>query len=268
MTDYDEDATDLAVALKDALGATTMSTPVEEIVAAGRRRRGRRRMLGVAVGATAVAGLALGVATYGGAGTAVIADDVVPGGVHIHTVGYTVDSRPDGAIEVTWDKQRYFEDHQGLEAALRAAGFPVLMKVGEFCRGPQDDGTLSPGGVGPGVDKVMHGVPDPQPDPKQRVHPDGPDKDGPDKDGAGESRPAEGGVAKDGPGKESPDADAGRGVEMVFNPSAMPAGMQLFIGYLNPEQLAVTGGAPGSVERLVPIGVPLTCTTEAPPAHR
>ena len=47
----------------------------------------------------------------------------------------------------------------------------------------------------------------------------------------------------------------------------MPAGKQLFIGYLNPAQLAVTGGAPGSVERLVSTGVPLTCTTQAPPAN-
>jgi hypothetical protein len=47
----------------------------------------------------------------------------------------------------------------------------------------------------------------------------------------------------------------------------MPAGKQLFIGYLTPAQLAVTGGQPGSVERLVSTGVPLTCTTQAPPAN-
>ena len=45
----------------------------------------------------------------------------------------------------------------------------------------------------------------------------------------------------------------------------MPAGKQLFIGYLSPAQLAVTHGQPGSVERLVSTGVPLTCTTQAPP---
>ena len=39
---------------------------------------------------------------------------------------------------------------------------------------------------------------------------------------------------------------------------------ELFIGYLSPAQLAVTQGQPGSVERLVPTGVPLTCTTQAP----
>jgi hypothetical protein len=48
----------------------------------------------------------------------------------------------------------------------------------------------------------------------------------------------------------------------------MPAGKQLFIGYLNSAQLAVTQGRPGSVERLVSTGVTLTCTTTAPPAHK
>ena len=38
----------------------------------------------------------------------------------------------------------------------------------------------------------------------------------------------------------------------TFTPSAMPAGEELFIGYLSPSQLAVTHGRPGSVERLVP----------------
>jgi hypothetical protein len=56
-------------------------------------------------------------------------------------------------------------------------------------------------------------------------------------------------------------------VVFVFTPSAMPAGQELFIGYLSPSQLAITHGQPGSVERLVPAGVPLTCTTQAPPPH-
>jgi hypothetical protein len=56
-------------------------------------------------------------------------------------------------------------------------------------------------------------------------------------------------------------------VVFVFTPSAMPAGEELFIGYLSPSQLAITHGQPGSVERLVPTGVPLTCTTQAPLSH-
>ncbi|WP_432172717.1 hypothetical protein [Streptomyces sp. Tue6028] len=62
-------------------------------------------------------------------------------------------------------------------------------------------------------------------------------------------------------------ADDGR-VTFVFTPSAMPEAKQLFIGYLNAEQLQVTHGRPGSVERLVPTDEPLTCTTQAPPRHR
>lgn len=56
-------------------------------------------------------------------------------------------------------------------------------------------------------------------------------------------------------------------VELVFTPAAVPTGKELFIGYLSPAQLAVTKGRPGSVERLVTTGVPLTCTSQAPPAR-
>ena len=56
-------------------------------------------------------------------------------------------------------------------------------------------------------------------------------------------------------------------VVFVFTPSAMPHGDELFIGYLSPSQLAVTHGHPGSVERLVPVNAPLTCTTTPPPPN-
>ena len=222
MSDRDTDTSAVLDTLKDSLSHIGMHAPAEQIVAAGKARRRRRlagTAAGVVAGAAAITGVALGLtapagpATTGPTGTAV-------GGVHIQTVAYTVDGQNDGTVRVTWDKQRYFEDHEGLQAALRSAGFPVLIKVGEFCRGPQDAGTLNPSGVGPGVEKVMKG---------------------------------EGGSN----GK----------VTFVFKPAAMPAGKQLFIGYLSPAQLAAVGGNPGSVERLVPTGVPLTCTTQPPPAH-
>ena len=121
------------------------------------------------------------------------------------------------------DKSRYIQDSRdiaALQQALREAGFPVLIKEGVFCKGPRDDGTLDPSGVGPGVSRVMRG-------------------------------------------EDRPDGT----VAFAFTPSAMPAGEELFIGYLSPVQLAVTRGQPGSVERLVPTGVPLTCTTQAPAPH-
>jgi hypothetical protein len=203
--------------LKDSLGQVTMRTPVEQIVTTGRARRRRRRLVGGAAGVTAVAGLALAMTTYSGPPPSP-GDSSAAGAVHVHAAAYTVDSNPDGSVRVTWDKEKYFQDHAGLQAALRQAGFPVLIKVGEFCKGPQDDGTLNPGGIGAGVDRVMKG-------------------------------------------ERSSD---GKKVTFVFTPSAMPAGKQLFIGYLTPAQQAANGRL-GSVERLVPTGVTLTCTTDAPP---
>lgn len=142
------------------------------------------------------------------------------GQVLISTSAFTVDKSTDGTIRVTWDKARYIEGSQdiaSLQHALRAAGFPVLIKEGLFCRGPHDSGQLGAGGVGPGVGQVMTGEDEP-----------------------------------------------GGDVVFTFTPSAMPAGEELFIGYLSPSQLAVTHGRPGSVERLVPTGVPLTCTSQLP----
>lgn len=218
MSDRDMDILDT---LKDSLDDITMDTPVEQIEAAGRARRRRRRM-GMTAGVAAAAALAVGVPTYGNPSTAppTAGNSTGAGAVHISTVAYTVDTQKDGTVRVTWDKERYFKDHAGLQAALRKAGFPVLIKEGEFCKGPQDDGTLDPSGTGPGVRNVMKGE-------------------------------------RGNNGK----------VTFVFTPSAMPAGTQLFIGYLNEAQLASVNGNPGSVERLVPTGVPLTCTTDAPPAH-
>ena len=167
--------------------------------------------LAAAVAGGVVSGLSSGSPAGAGPGTAA-------GPVHIHTAAFTVHRNADGTIRVTWEKSQYFRDRQGLQQALRAAGFPVLIKEGVFCKGPQDNGYLDPSGVGPGVDQVMKG---------------------------------------------EPQADGT--VVFVFTPSAMPRGEELFIGYLSPAQLAVTQGHPGSVERLVPTGVALTCTTQPPP---
>jgi len=143
--------------------------------------------------------------------------------VHIRTAAFTVDANGDGTVRLTWDKSQYIQssrDFAGLQQALRAAGFPVLIKDGVFCKGPHDDGYLDPSGVGRGVGQVMKG---------------------------------ENGAAGT--------------VVFTFTPAAMPAGEELFIGYLSPAQLAVTHGQPGSVERLVPTGTPLTCTSQPPMPH-
>jgi hypothetical protein len=55
--------------------------------------------------------------------------------------------------EVAWEGTHDTENPPAgdsvLDPALRAARFPVLINVGEFCRGPRDAGTLSPSGVAP-----------------------------------------------------------------------------------------------------------------------
>jgi hypothetical protein len=222
MNDYETDTPAVLDALRGSLETITSDTPVEQIMATGRTRLHRRRL---AVGATAVvaaAGVALGVTTYANPPAAPpgAAQTGTDGTLRIQTVAYTVARGANGTVKVTWDKQRYFDDRAGLEKALRAAGYPVLIKVGEFCAGPGDDTTLDPSGGGPGVDRVV---------------------------------------------KRTAEADGK--VTFEFDPAAVPAGKELFIGYLNDAQLAVTHGAPGSVERLVSTGVPLTCTSVAPPPH-
>lgn len=206
--------------LRASLADVTLDTPLEQIVADGRARR-RRRRIALTAGATAVAaGLALGVPTYGHPSTAPPASDELATGtgtVHVRTAAYTIDSLKSGALRVSWDKRAYFDDHAGLAKALREAGFPVLMKVGEFCKGPSDDQKLDEHGQGAGVDQVMKG---------RRVADDK--------------------------------------VTFDFLPDAMPADTELFIGYLTQNQLSVTGGRPGSVERLVPTDQQLTCSTELP----
>lgn len=209
---------DVIGALRDSLDDVTMPTPVERIVAAGRARRRRHRLTAATgVAAVAAAGIAVGVPVLDHRPTA---PTLSVGGVHIGTAAFTLDTYTDGTIHVTWSKADYFRDPEGLQRALRQAGFPVLVKTGVFCRGPHDDPSLTPSGGGPGVDRVMKG-----------------------------------------------ERQGGK-VILVFNRSAIPAGKQLFIGYLSLSQLAAVHGNPGSVERIVPASGPLTCTTQAPPPHR
>jgi hypothetical protein len=188
----------------------------------GRRPAVWASVLAAGTAVAAAAGVALGGPPVGHQ-PGVPSQAAGTGQVHIRTAAFSVDTSNDGTVRLTWDKRQYIQYRQdiaGLQQALRAAGVPVLIKVGVFCRGPHDHAHLDPSGAGPGVGQVM----------------------------TGENGP-EGTVI------------------FTFAPAAMPAGEELFIGYLSPPQLAITHGQPGSVERLVPTGVPLTCTTQAPPPH-
>ncbi|MEU6392391.1 hypothetical protein [Streptomyces sp. NPDC046939] len=149
---------DVLTALRGSLDEVTMSTPVERIEAEGRRRRNRRRLT-LSAGAATAAALAIAVPLLGNPSTAPpsAGDSTGAGAVHVRTAAYTVDTKRDGSIVATWDKDAYFKDHAGLAKALHDAGFPVLMKVGTFCKGPDDNGKLSPSGQGPGVSRVVKG---------------------------------------------------------------------------------------------------------------
>ncbi|MFF1656246.1 hypothetical protein, partial [Streptomyces sp. NPDC058255] len=138
-----------------------------------------------------------------------------PAGGGAEPVAFTVAKRSDGTVAVTWTKEQYFKDPAGLQKALRAAGFPVLVKTGVFCKGPDDHTQVDEHGSGAGVEEVV----------KRERRDDGT-------------------------------------VVFLYDPAAMPAHTQLFIGYLDRAQLAVTQGRPGSVERLVPTGADLKCATD------
>ena len=190
----DEMDTAVLDVLRSSMDGVTMHTPVGDIVRAGRSRRRRRGLISSATGAATVAAVP---ALSHSAAPSTSALGTGAGSVHMHTVAFALDSRADGTIQVTWDEQKYFQDHAGLEKVLQQAGFPILVKEGSFCLGAQDDATLSPSGVGPGVPDVMQ-----------------------------------------------PESGTGGTVEFVFKPSAMPAGKELFIGYLTAAQLMRTHGRP------------------------
>jgi hypothetical protein len=118
--------------------------------------------LAAATAAAAAVTGALGVQafTHSAATPASAVPGAKSGSVHIRTAAFTVDSYSDGTIHVTWNKNQY-QDSAGLQQALRAAGFPVLIREGVFCMGPHDNGYLDPSGVGPGVGQVMQGEQEP-----------------------------------------------------------------------------------------------------------
>jgi hypothetical protein len=149
--------TEVLDALKGSLDDVTMHTPVERIVTAGRTRRRQRRLVGAATGVVAATGIALGVPALSDPSTAPPQTGLSTGAgsVHIHTAAFTLDTHTDGTVYVTWDKQQYFQNHEGLQQALRKAKFPVLIKEGSFCKAAKDDPYLDPSGVGHGVDRVM-----------------------------------------------------------------------------------------------------------------
>ncbi|HEY5050778.1 MAG TPA: hypothetical protein VII50_07735, partial [Acidothermaceae bacterium] len=124
MTEYNSESASVLTAVRDGFAPVTMHTPLDAVVVqAGARRRRRRAMTVTAVTATATAtALAVGAVGYG-QGSTRSAKSATPSTaaqpVHIVTAAYTVDSRPNGSVTVTWTKQGYFQDPSGLQAALQ-----------------------------------------------------------------------------------------------------------------------------------------------------
>ncbi len=145
-----DDLSDVRSVLQEAFGQVHLEVSAEEIEARGRTRRARRRVVTTAGACAAVAALTLAVQGTGGgsAPPSQAGNSTGAGAVHVRTAAYTVDTKTDGTIHVTWDKERYFADHAGLERALNQARFPVLIKVGEFCRG-RATGSWTPAASGP-----------------------------------------------------------------------------------------------------------------------
>jgi hypothetical protein len=137
--------------VKGSMAGVHMRTPVEEIVAAGRSRRRRRRVCGTVAGAVVVAGatmVALQPGTPAETAPPVTADT---GPVHLHLAAFSVDTNPDGTVTMLTKAQSL--DPATLRRALAQAGVPAIIKIGEFCRSTQ-----SPP---PGLDSVVRGEPRP-----------------------------------------------------------------------------------------------------------
>jgi hypothetical protein len=134
------DIDDVLLQARDALSGARMETPVEAIVAKGRSRRHRRRLVQLsAAGAAATGCLALGLATA--AGTASPAP--VPG--TIRTAAFTLARNANGTASLTLNQDQTF-DPATLQHALARDGIPALVQTGTYCTStpaPPSSGVVS-----------------------------------------------------------------------------------------------------------------------------
>src|SRR5487761_1145725 len=111
--------------------------PVQEIVARGRALRYRRRAQVAGTGAMAVAvTLAIAIPSIGG-GTANPGRTAGLGSGHakVDLAAFSVDSKPNGTVTVSWRNARAKFNPAALSQALARAGVPALVKDGTFCSG-------------------------------------------------------------------------------------------------------------------------------------
>ena len=210
---YDEHPADTALAeeLQESLAelAVPERPPLAAIISRGRVRQ-RRRLAGLAgLGGTgAAAGIALALVL-----TSVFGAAPARGPGTIQTAAFTLTSHADGSVSLSLSQMF---DPPALQRALAQDGIRALVKSDAYCSSspaapdPGRLGVLSPGPGGPrhrttptsgghGVTESGHGV-------------------------------TESGMFPVSPSELAPSVDP---ISMVINPSAIPSGTELFIGYFN-----------------------------------
>jgi len=111
---------------RDAFSATRMETPVETILATGRTRRHRRRLVQLTAAAAAGGALALGLAVVVSSGSP------APAPQTIRTAAFTLVRHANGTASLTLNQGQMF-DPAALQQALARDGIPALVQTGIYC---------------------------------------------------------------------------------------------------------------------------------------
>jgi hypothetical protein len=134
------DIDDVLLQARDALSGARMEIPVEAILAKGRSRRHRRRLVQLSAAGVAASGcLALGLAAVVGSGS----PSPVPG--TIRTAAFTLARNPNGTTSLKLNQHQTF-DPAALQQALARDGIPALVHIGIFCKStpaPPSSGVVS-----------------------------------------------------------------------------------------------------------------------------
>jgi hypothetical protein len=120
------DIDDVLLRARDALSGARMETPVEAILAKGKSRRHRRRLVQLSAAVAASGALALGLATVIGSGSPAPA----PG--TIRTAAFTLARNANGTASLTLNQGQVF-DPATLQQALARDGIPALVQTGTYC---------------------------------------------------------------------------------------------------------------------------------------
>jgi len=124
---------------RDAFSATRMETPVETILATGRTRRHRRRLVQLTAAAAAGGALTLGLAAVVSSGSP------APAPQTIRTAAFTLARNANGTASLTLNQDQVF-DPAALQQALSRDGIPALVQTGIYCSStpaPPSNGVLS-----------------------------------------------------------------------------------------------------------------------------